>query len=174
MPELSTGLMLLLSHGKLAEAAEQIQSSPALYRECEAAYPAIERAMRDATAPAGDAIVARIIGKRLAIYPQPDRSEDEWVAWWDAYYDTLSDLPEKCLEGAMRDWVRSPAQFLPKPGELRALAQKHGQPEYVAYATSRRALSRPLMTFSPEEVEARRAQVAEAIATVFKKPGGAA
>lgn len=77
-----------------------------------------------ATAPAGDQGVRDVIGRRFALYPQPDRSGAEWAAWWQDYFDVLSNVPKVALEAAMLAYVRDPAsEFIPKPGKLLELAR---------------------------------------------------
>lgn len=85
-----------------------------------AALPAMERVIRH---KAGDEGVRAVVGRRFALYPQPDRSDGEWAAWWADYFDALADLPMVALEAAMASWVRDPdSEFMPKPGKLRDLA----------------------------------------------------
>jgi hypothetical protein len=173
MPELSKGLSLLLSHGSPGEAAEQIAADPALFAECRDNLPAIQAACEAALIPAGEANVAKAIGSRMAVYPQPDRSDDEWVAWWSCYYDALADLPAKSIEAAMLDWIRSPAQFLPKPGELRELARKKAVPEYSANYVAKLAMQRERKPMTREETEARRKEVVAALDMIQRaKPRG--
>lgn len=78
-----------------------------------------------AAAPAGEEGVYRVIYPRRALFPQPKRTEAEADAWWNDYYDVLVDIPESALEAGMKAWIAKPdARFMPKPGELRALALK--------------------------------------------------
>lgn len=160
---LSRELSLLLAHGGAGEASDLIASNPGLMAELKDNLPAIQAACEAALAPAGDAEVARIVADRLPVYPQPERSEEEWAAWWRSYFDALSDLPVTSLQKAMLDWVRSPAQFLPKPGELRELAQKKGVPEYRANYIAKLAMRIERVPMTPEQAEARRLQVIEAL-----------
>lgn len=83
-----------------------------------------------------------MIGRRFVLYPQPERSEAEWEAWWADYTAPLKDLPLAALEHAMAAHVASPdAEFLPKPGKLRAVALSAKYPAAVAYARSARAVA---------------------------------
>lgn len=94
-----------------------------------------------AVSPAGTEGVTQIIGRRFATFPQPERSDSEWAAWWSDYHDALKDVPGPALEAAMAEWVKSPtAQFLPKPGELRHLARTTAYREGIAYETAQRAI----------------------------------
>ena len=78
-----------------------------------------------ALTPAGEDGVRQVIGRRFGIFPQPERDEGEWAAWWADYVDALADLPEGKLEAAMMAYIRSPdAEFMPKPGKLRQLSEE--------------------------------------------------
>lgn len=82
-----------------------------------------------------------VIGRRFALYPQSDRDDGEWAAWWADYFDALADVPLSCLEAAMRAWVARPAsQFMPKPGELRDLAFRTPSKTLQRYQRAKRAL----------------------------------
>ena len=77
-----------------------------------------------ATHRAGPDGVMEVIGRRFAMYPQPERTDGEWDAWWADYIETLQDRPYASLEAAMREWVASPdAEFLPRPGKLLAMSR---------------------------------------------------
>ncbi len=98
-----------------------VTHSPSLHVEARAVWRDLREA---ALEPAGEVGVARVIAQRFVLFPQPERSDAEWSAWWQDYYDTLGDLPEEAVEGAMKAYVREPgAEFMPKPGRLRELAQ---------------------------------------------------
>ena len=101
--------------------ARQIGHSPALRAELETALPAMKTfAMRKA----GKDGVESVIGRRFVLFPQPERRPEEWAAWWADYQAVLADLPMEALETAMVSYVAGPdADFLPKPGRLRELAQ---------------------------------------------------
>lgn len=98
-----------------------IAQSPALVDECLAVLPAfINAELR----PASEAEIMEALGRRFALFPQPDRSDAEWSAWWGEYFDALDGLSLLSLEAGMRAWVREPdAEFMPKPGRLRELAK---------------------------------------------------
>ena len=140
----SLGLITLLDRdGSHEDAARYIALNPALRDELETTYRRLEH---EAKAPAGDEGVKAVIGRRFVLYPQPQRSEGEWVAWWGEYYNLLSDLPLSSVEAAMRAYTARPdSEFLPKPGKLRELA----------LATPTRALKRlhradMALTYRPE------------------------
>jgi hypothetical protein len=136
--------------------------------EAAAALPVLRRY---ATAAAGEEGVKRVVGRRFGLYPQPERSDGLWAAWWADYIDTCSDVPESALEAGMQAWVKQlDAEFLPKPGALRALALK--TPNRAARALSRveAALggSHPAITHGhqPQTREmADKAEVAEMLAS---------
>lgn len=116
LPELSPALKRLLDGGNLHDL------TPTLQAEARSALPRVEEIARR---PAGEAGVRAVVGRRFALYPQADRSDAEWAAWWEDYYDALADLPMVALEAAMAAYVRDPAsEFLPKPGKLRDLAMR--------------------------------------------------
>jgi hypothetical protein len=175
-PALSQGLITLLDRDGTHEAtARDIATNPALRHELEMVYG---RILREATDKAGDEGVKAVIGRRFVLYPQPQRSEGEWVAWWGEYYTLLSDLPLASLEAAMRAWTARPdSEFLPKPGKVRELA----------LSTPTRALKRlqradMVLTYrpepkalTPEQLEASdkmREDVAKLLADTISKLGG--
>lgn len=121
MPPISRGLAALLNvEPRNSRAVSEIVRTPALLEEARRVLPDLHRY---ATQPAGPEGVYRILASRRVIYPQPARTPEESDAWYGAYYDTCADLPETALEAGMQAWVAKPdSQFMPKPGELRALA----------------------------------------------------
>jgi hypothetical protein len=138
-PELSPALAELLdSDGSPDEAVRQIGAYMALREEARAALPALKAV---AEWKAGTEGVKAVIGKRFVLYPQPERSEGEWNAFWEDYQDVLADVPLPCLEAAMRAWVARPtSEFLPKPGQLYELAYKTVSRSLRRYQRVTRAL----------------------------------
>lgn len=115
-----------------------IANSPVLLAEVRRHLPSLQAI---AKWPAGTAGVMRVIGSRFGLFPQPERSEEEWESWWGDYRDALQDIPLPALEAAMVEWVRKPdAQFLPKPGELRYMALQTQTREALAYQRARQAV----------------------------------
>jgi hypothetical protein len=111
---------LLDSTGSPEAVLGMILASPALVDEARALLPSLKHV---ATAKAGPEGVKAVIGRRMALYPQPQRTEAEAAAWWSDYYDVLSDVALASLEAAMRAYVADPeSEFMPKPGRLRELA----------------------------------------------------
>lgn len=101
-------------------AVRQIVEDPALLAEARAVLPVLKSV---AEAKAGPDGVRRVIAKRFEIYPQPQRSDEQWAAWWADYYDVLADVALASLEAGMRAYVADPSsEFMPKPGKLRELA----------------------------------------------------
>ena len=169
--DLSPSLARLLREGRAEAALEQIASVPALVEEVRAAYPAIMAQI----APAPAEAVAAVLGRRFAIYPQPDRGEAEEAAFWEDYMEALHDIPAKALEDGMKAWVKLPSsKFLPKPGELRALALEAGAPLYTAASRARRIakLAPPAPAVVDDiSAEAKRALVEDALSRMgAKKP----
>ena len=115
-PELTA---LLDSDGSRDAILDRLTKRQDLLAEAEASLPGLKRV---AMAKAGEAGVKAVIGKRLVLYPQPERSDGEWDAWWADYFDVLADCSLASLEAAMRAYVALPdSEFMPKPGRLREL-----------------------------------------------------
>lgn len=134
-PALTPGLKALLSVGDERTAINEIVRNPVMLAEARQALPALRAS---ATAGAGPEGVRRVVGNRLALFPLPNLSPPEWQAWWGDYFDALADLSEAALEAAMAAYIRDPAaEFMPKPGRLRALALE--TPNQAARAYSRAA-----------------------------------
>lgn len=158
---------LLHDTGASDLAVEHIVSVPALHEEAKAILPALKAH----AAPCGPQAVMMQVGRLFAIWPQPARSEAEWETFWEFYIDDLADLPLDALIAGIRDARRSPdAEFLPKPGPLRALALKHAEPIHrAAYRIERAARAVPPKPFDKGDAEARKAQVAAVLAEI-KQP----
>lgn len=128
-PALSQALSQQLRDG--TSSVSDIVSDPVLVAECRAALPAI----RDfATTPASREEIMAVLGKRFAVFPQPERSEGEWAGWWEDYLEALDDLPRPALDAAMAHYVKQPdSEFFPKPGRIRELAKTAPNPAALAY-----------------------------------------
>lgn len=172
---LSTALETCLSENDV----ETIANEASLLAEARVNLPAFHRAM---TAPAGREGVMAIITRAFVIYPQPQRTDAEWDCFWLAYTDVLRDVPMASLRTAMTEWMAKPdASFLPKPGEILALARTVVTPESRRLSTARaasklddervvarrRALER--MAPTPEERERVRQMAAETVASLKSK-----
>lgn len=139
MPDLGPDLSSLLdSTGSPDDAVRGILASSDLIEEARAALPALRHV---ATAKAGVEGVRKVIARRFATYPQPQRNEEEWAYWWADYIDTLSDLSLASLEAGMRQYVANPeSEFMPKPGRLRELAFNAPCRSLLRYQRASRAL----------------------------------
>lgn len=159
-----------MGSGSSLEAVDRITQSPGLHAEAVALIPSLEAVLR----PAGIEAVRSTLGQMFAIFPQPDRSDGEWVAWWSAYIEDLSEFPLASLEAACREYRRGDVEFFPKPGILRKLAGIHRAPYVGALARARMASRQPLRpVVSKPDADARKAQVAEVMASIGKPKGGA-
>jgi hypothetical protein len=111
----------LLEETSDAKAVETIRASEILLRQCEGLGVAL---IEEARKPATEQQIKQIIGSRFALFPQPERTDAEWSAWWADYLSALDDLTPAAIEAGMAAWVRSiDAEFMPKPGKLRELAK---------------------------------------------------
>lgn len=163
---LSGGLTSLLhSEPDASRAAQRIANTPLMLAEAQDAYPAYHAAVK---APSGLDGVRRVIGSRFALFPQPQRDDAEFAAWWADYIDALEDVPEHALEAGMRVWIKRGGQFMPKPGELRELAMTTPSPKVDALNRLRQAMTfstipkGPVLQYrSREEIEAEAGKIAE-------------
>lgn len=151
-----------------ADAVAGIVANPGLHAEVIAALPALMADRDAALAPTGPDDLQRIFAPALTVYAMPDRSEAEWRAWWGVYRDTLADIPRRAIAEAMRQWLRTPAGFFPKPGELRDLALKVPCPEYAVAYRARLAAEAPKAVSMLDAAE-RREQIREALAGLKAK-----
>lgn len=138
MPQLGPVLRRLLIVARDSEGpAQQIVADPELLAECGRVVPLLEAMRRDV----GEGVVRDVIGERLETFPQPQRNETQWLFWWKDYFETLGHFPRCALEAAMREWVGSDkGQFMPKPGQLKALCASTATPEFLALTRAKRAL----------------------------------
>ncbi len=166
---LSQELRLLLTHQTTtADAVSGIVANPALHSEVIAALPALMADRDAALTKTSPDDLQRILAKALVIYPVPDRSPQEWATWWRVYHDVLADVPRRAVAQALDQWIRSPAGFFPKPGELRDLALKIPCPEYAIAYRAKLAAEAPKAVSMLDAAE-RRAQIAEALAGLKAK-----
>lgn len=139
MPELGQALSALLDDpGSPDQAAMAIASDGALVAQARIALPALQHA---AMAKAGPDGVRKVIAKRFETYPQPQRTDEQWAAWWADYLETLADVSLASLEAGMRAYVAEPSsEFMPKPGRLRELAFTAPCRNMQRYYRAKRAL----------------------------------
>ena len=162
---LSRELKSLLEKGtSTADFADQIVRRPDLHAEAIAAIPYLAERAR----PGGDEAVMDIVGRRFATFPPPSRSEGEWVSYWADLFDACSTIPFAILENAMKEWVRSDTTgFMPKPGQLRALAQPAASMAAGSLYRAKMAARTPVKRMiSQEEKEAELKERAEFMASL--------
>jgi hypothetical protein len=122
----------LLAEPSTEQAIKVVAGSPILRSEATMALPALKAfAMR----PAGPDGVRAVVGQRFATFSPPNLSDGEWEAWWSDFEAVCGDLTEERLEAGMLAYIKTGAQFLPKPGELRQHALAHAAGKWErAYA----------------------------------------
>lgn len=150
---MSEALTSLLDSTESPDAAVRgIIGDAGLLAEARSALPALKAV---AESKAGTDGVKAVIGRRLALYPQPQRTDAEAAAWWADYYDTLADVTLASLEAGMRAYVALPgSEFMPKPGQLRELAFTAPCRSLSRYYRAKRALQ---IADTPLEIAAPRA-----------------
>lgn len=131
-------ISLLDAPGSLDEGAGWIAQFRDMVEEARVVLPTLHA---EATAPAGEAGVKHVVGKRFPTFPQPVRTEGEWKAWWEDWFTALADLPLVGVEAGMRAWLAiDQTGFLPKPGQLRALALTTPSRTINRYQRAKRAV----------------------------------
>lgn len=159
-------MRLLNGEGPSLQAADEIASSPGLHAEAVALIPALEAYVR----PAGQRAVKAVLGKLLAVFTPPDRSEAEWAAWWEAYFEDLESFPLFALEQAAKDYRRQPgAEFFPKPGMMRDLANKAAMKATTALVRARLVANRPVKPVIEKPDPETRHQLAETLRNALKE-----
>ena len=136
---------------------DKVLTTPGLLAETRQAMPALEAAL----APCGEQFVGVELAKWSVVFDPGARGQ--LPAFWAPYKRALSDVPASALLGAMEDWEKQPnAEFLPKPGPLRALALARAAPLYCALGRARRAIKAPppRPKIDPKTAEERRAFIA--------------
>ena len=118
--ELSEPVRRLLN-SPTRDAVEQIATDPQALAEVRQALPRLRAWATQAASR--DAIMA-VLGRRFALFPQPDRSDSEWAAWWADYLEALAGQSEPAIEAAMAAYVKlHDSEFFPKPGRILELAR---------------------------------------------------
>lgn len=130
---------LLTSGEHDQDSVKRILEIPALVEEARQVQVVIERFAKD---PAGEEGVKRVVGSRFMLFPQPERTREQEGFWWADYVDALHEQPEHTLEAGMKAWIKSGAQFMPKPGQLLELALISPSPVVRAVARLRKVLER--------------------------------
>ena len=152
-------------------AVDEILSDPALHAEAKAYLPIALAKVE----PCGRKYVITSIMQLFSVFVQQDRTEEEWVSFWKLYGSALEDIPRSALDAAINEAVCMPdAEFLPKPGPLRALALKHAEKDYQAAYSARRAANsiprRPAAPMTEEEREAKRVMIADVVGRLGRRP----
>ncbi len=150
------------------KAVEVITKSAILKAEARDALPALRAA---ALTPATEDQIKATISQRFALFPQPQRNDAEWAAWWADYFDALSGLTAPAVEAGMAAWVKSPdAEWLCKPGKLRELAMT--TPNNNRWARAARiaiaATIEPIRDYEKPKTPAMEKQDAETVAALMK------
>lgn len=143
-----------------------ISRSPILLREAEGLTTAI---WQEARRPASVEQIKSILGSRFALFPQPERTDGEWDMWWADYISALEDLTPAAVEAGMAAWVRSiDAEFMPKPGKLRDLAQKTPVVSRWTRALDRIRKALPPIDTTPAPMPERERMDPETVAELMK------
>lgn len=104
------------------EAVRLISTDPTLLAEAGSLLPTLaQRVHQGATRPE----IKDILFARFVVYPQPQRHDWQWDLWWADYYAILEGLTGEAIDAGLTKWVGLPdSEFFPKPGQLKALAEK--------------------------------------------------
>lgn len=78
---------------------------------------------RVAVCPGERREVAAVLARLSVHYPQPDLLPAMADARWADWLHDLRDMPLDVVEGACTHWRRSPAPFMPTPGQLLEIAR---------------------------------------------------
>lgn len=160
MDEVTPQLWRLLVHEPTADlCVDEVCRSPKLHAEVQRAWPAIQAH----AAPCGLHAATQALAALFPVYPPPDRSVEEWAAFWKAYHEDLADLPLEALQAAVKDYRQGEkSEFFPKPGPLRALALKRAEPILkAAYRAKRCAESLPRKPLANETMSERMGMAAK-------------
>lgn len=143
--DLSGALKAQLLDGR----SDLIESSPNLLAECERAIPVLRH---EASRGSTSAEIIAVLSKRFALFPQPDRTDGEWTAWWADYIQALEDMPPAAIEAGMAEYVRQvDSEFFPKPGRVRELARTVPNKMVRACQIAEWAVRRAADTLAAEE-----------------------
>lgn len=137
--KLTTTLRSLLCGAVPAESAlTEIRRRPELHAEVRA----VTEQLRQVATPCGEEYVRTALQKLILMYGAGESARAQ--SWWKLYYQSLRDLPAQALEEAVQDYVDAPdSMFMPKPGQLRALAKTRAEPIWQAASRAHRAADAP-------------------------------
>ena len=100
--------------------------------ELRATLPAIAEEVRRSSGVEG---ISHALKPWYTTYPQPQRTQKQWVEFYLTYDVICGHLPTEALVGAMKTWAALPdSEFLPKPGKLREIAAQTPTPAGRLYA----------------------------------------
>ena len=136
---ISPGLMQRLQNADTtwSEASAELAADPQAVAELRQAWGQIETALE----PCGGQAVVEALAPLLALYGVSRKTDAEAKAFWGFYIEALADLPREALRDAVRDYVADArSEWFPKPGPLKALADRRTIPLRMAYSRARKAL----------------------------------
>ena len=136
---ISPGLMRRLQNADMtwSEASADLATDPQAVAELRQAWGGIEAAME----PCGGSAVVEALAPLLALYGVPRKTDAEAKAFWGFYIETLAEVPREALRDAVREYVADGrSEWFPKPGPLRAIADRKTIPLRMAYSRARKAL----------------------------------
>lgn len=120
-----------------AEASADLAADPQAVAELRRVWGGIEAALE----PCGGQAVVEALAPLLALYGVPRKTDAEAKAFWGFYIEALADLPREALRDAVREYVADGrSEWFPKPGPLRAIADRKTIPLRMAYSRARKAL----------------------------------
>lgn len=122
------------------DAIEEIARNKLLLDQARGFLPELKRR---ATEAAGIRGLREVMMRYMHVYPQPERTSEEWTLWWFPYEDALANVPQSAIEAGLRAWSLMPdSEFLPKPGKFRELAMSARNPASAAYLIAHKATIR--------------------------------
>lgn len=131
----------------------EITADPTLHAEVRV----VAGHLRAAAQPCGSDAVRRALQPLVLVYGMADAARVP--AFWGPYLSALADMPVTALKEAIEAYTASPdAEFFPKPGPLKALADKAAEPlrRAASRATTAARLAPPKKPDPPTEAEKER------------------
>lgn len=143
---ISEGLQKLLC-GSLAphHAVESIRRDAALLVEAKR----VAKDLRRLAQPCGDEAVPATLEPLVRVYGLPEGARAK--SFWKLYIQALRELPACALREAVTDYSALPESlFFPKPGQLKALAEKRAEAVYKAAARAKEAADQGALKRNPQ------------------------
>lgn len=159
---MSAALWRMLSNdGPAALAVSEIAGDPALKAEAERFLPALQARAQGC----GDEAVIKALRPLVLLYGIPEAAKAD--GYWDPYLKALSGVPAKALSAAIDEYAALPdSNFFPKPGPLKALADRQAEPiRRAAHRARMVALVKPAPGRVPPTAEQRQ-QIAADLAAL--------